>query len=161
MGWRRDSKLVRVYDVIVAMKQVRDIITGHTGYILGLDLLLEDGRIFSMVNIPLDVAEAIRVLKEEASVPKRQSLFTLVLSHESLREALSQHIEEVVIDELDKSTGLYSASVKFREDNATLSIKMIPSHAVFLALLINKPIYVLEDLVNESLGESPEESRDD
>ncbi|MEM1927782.1 MAG: DUF151 domain-containing protein [Acidilobaceae archaeon] len=145
-----ESRLVKVTEVVVSWKQFRDPYTGYSGYILGLDLILEDGRVFNMVNIPSDVAEAIRALKGETSIPRRQSFFTLVLSHEPFRDALSQHIESIVVDELDKSTGLYSASVKFREDNATISIKMIPSHAVFLALLTNKPIFVLEDLIEDS-----------
>lgn len=153
MKWekgRREGRLLGVTDVVVSKKPVRDVFTGYPGYLIGIDLVLEDGRVFSMINIPLDVAEAIRVLKDEASIPRRQSFFTLILSHEPLREALSKSIEEVVIDEIDKTTGLYSASIKFREDNATISIKMIPSHAIFIALLANKPIYVLEDLVDES-----------
>ncbi|MEM0340614.1 MAG: DUF151 domain-containing protein [Acidilobaceae archaeon] len=149
----KEDRLIKVSDVVVSWKQIQDPYTGYTDYVLGLDLILEDKRVFSMVNIPSDVAEAIRVMKGEAQAPRRQSFFVLALFHESLKEALSQHIEDVVIDELDRATGLYSASVRFTENGAVLTIKMIPSHAVFLALLSNKPIYVLEKLVEDSYVE--------
>ncbi|MCE4601772.1 MAG: DUF151 domain-containing protein [Desulfurococcales archaeon] len=119
-------------------------------YVIGLKLLLEDGRSFVLVNIPYEVAEAIKVLNEGEAPPRRQSLFSLLVNHEYFREALGRGLKRVVIDELDYETSLYTATVEFEEGGITLKVKMIPSHAIYMALLAERPIYVLEDLVEEA-----------
>lgn len=119
-------------------------------YVIGLKLLLEDGRSFVLVNIPYDVAEAIKVLNEGEAPPRRQSLFSLLANHEYFKEALGRGLKRVIIDELDYETSLYTATVEFEEEGITLKVKMIPSHAIYMALLAEKPIYVLDDLVEEA-----------
>ncbi|MEN3000057.1 MAG: bifunctional nuclease domain-containing protein [Acidilobaceae archaeon] len=125
--------------------------------VLELRLKLEDGRTFTMVSIPADVAEAIKMITSYSPAPRRQSLFAFLHSNERFKEVLGQSLKHVVVDELDRETGLYSASVVFEEDGVRISIKMIPSHAIFLALLTGKAIYVKRDLVDEQESEEEEE----
>ncbi|MCX8195766.1 MAG: DUF151 domain-containing protein [Acidilobaceae archaeon] len=126
-------------------------------HILELRLKLEDGRMFTMVSIPTDVAEAIKIMTAYGPLPRRQSLFAFLLSNERFKEVLGRSLKHVVVDELDRMTGLYSASVVFEEEGVRMSIKMIPSHAIFLALLTGKSIYVKRDLVDEQEAEEEEE----
>ena len=59
-------------------------------------------------------------------------------------------LEKVIIDELDTNTGLYTAKLFINiEGKMKMTIPMVPSHAIYLALLTDKPIYVDEDLVND------------
>jgi bifunctional DNase/RNase len=112
-----------------------------------------------MVNIPSDVAEALAVYRGSLTPPRRQSIYTFLLSNESFKEALARGLKRVVIDELDPITGLYTASVEFEDEGVNITIKMIPSHAVYLALLTGKSIYVKKELVDqqEKFGEYEEE----
>jgi len=156
--------LVRARDVMVFLG-----ITREGGYpaiqFIGMRLLLDDGRTFTMVNIPLEVALAVRALKGEGEFPERKSLFDLLANFESFKDEIARTLRRVVINELDPRTGLYTATAEFEEDGLVSKVKMIPSHAVFLAMLVGAPIYVSEDLVDtmdfleEFKGE--EESEDD
>ncbi len=141
--------LLRVVDVFVSQRLVRDAYTGLSGYIIELNLALEDGRVFTMVNIPSDVAEALKVYTEAATIPRRQSVFTFILNSETFKEALVKGLKSVAIDELDTATGLYTASVNLEDEGVNMSIKMIPSHAVYLALISGKDIYVKKSLVDQ------------
>jgi len=144
-----DDTLIKVRDVYVSHRLVRDMYTGLSGYLIELNLALEDGRVFTMVNIPSDVAEAIKVFNGTATAPRRQSLFTFLLSNEVFKEAISRGLKHVMIDELDPVTGLYTASVKFEEGGVNITIKMIPSHAVYLAIVSGKAIYVKKTFVDQ------------
>lgn len=124
--------------------------------VLELKLELEDGRMFTMVSIPADVAEAIKMMTSYGPAPRRQSLFAFLNSNERFKEVLGQSLKHVVVDELDRETGLYSASVTFEEDGVRISIKMIPSHAIYLALLTGKSIYVKRELVDQQESEEEE-----
>lgn len=148
-----NKRLLRAVKATPFTKTLADPQTGYPAYvIIGLRLDLEDGHTFTMVNIPYDVAEAIKMITEEGQPPpQRQSLFALLINNEYFREMIESSLKEVVIDELDENTGLYTASAVFHQDGVTLKVKMIPSHAVYLALLAGKPIYVREDFVDENL----------
>jgi len=149
VGSRSSDSLIRVVDVYVSQRLVRDIYRGFSWYMVELNLALEDGRVFTMVNIPSDVAEAIAIHKGSATPPRRQSLFTFLLSNENFKDVLARGLKRVVIDELDPTTGLYTASVDFEDEGVSLTIKMIPSHAVYLALLAGRSIYVKKELVDQ------------
>lgn len=143
-----EQRLVKARSVYISRLPMR--YAGGDYHVIGMSIELEDNRIFTMVNIPPDVAEAIAIFLGERGYPSwRQSLFTLLLQNESLREALSEGIEKVIIDELDERSGVYSATVVFKGDGVSMSIKMIPSHAVYLALLAGKSIYVHEELLEK------------
>ncbi|MFZ8793749.1 MAG: bifunctional nuclease family protein [Acidilobaceae archaeon] len=159
MSGRNVDNVVRVVDVYVSQRLVRDMQRGFSWYLVELNLALEDGRLFTMVNIPSDVAEALAVYRGSLTPPRRQSIYTFLLSSESFKEALARGLKRVVIDELDPITGLYTASVEFEDEGVSMTIKMIPSHAVYLALLTGKSIYVKKELVDqqEKFGEYEEE----
>ena len=117
--------------------------------VVGMQLQLEDGRTFTMINIPVEVALAVRALRGESEYPARKSLFDLLANYEPFKEELARTLRKVVIDELDPNTGLYTATVEFEDEGLVSRVKMIPSHAVFLALLVDAPIYVREEFVDE------------
>ncbi len=133
------------------------------GIVTGMRLMLEDGRVFVMANIPAEIVDAVKTLKEGGQLghDQRQSIFMLMINHEALRETLTRGLKEVIIDELDERTGLYTAKAVFSEDGVTLQLKMIPSHAVFLALLADAPIYVRSELVDDYGGEMADIDEDD
>lgn len=143
-----EQELIKAKGVYISRLPMR--YPGGDYYVISMNIELEDDRIFTMVNIPPDVAEAISIFLGERGYPSwRQSLFTLLLQNESLRDALSKGLDRVVIDELDERSGVYSATVVFKGDGVSMSVKMIPSHAVYLALLAGKSIYVHEKLLQE------------
>ncbi len=151
--------VIRVVDVYVSQRLLRDVNRGFSWYVVELNLALEDGRVFTMINIPSDVAEALAVHRGLLSPPRRQSIYTFLLNNESFKEVLTRGLKRVIIDELDPATGLYTASVDFEDEGVNITIKMIPSHAVYLALLAGRSIYVRKELVEqqERLGEYEEE----
>ncbi len=133
------------------------------GIVTGMRLMLEDGRVFVMANIPAEIVDAVKTLKEGGQLghDQRQSIFMLMINHEALRETLTRGLKEVIIDEIDERTGLYTAKAVFSEDGVTLQLKMIPSHAIFLALLADAPIYVRSELVDEYGGDIADVDEDD
>ncbi len=149
MSSRSADGVIRVVDVYVSQRLVRDLQKGFSWYVVELNLALEDGRLFTMVNIPSDVAEALAVHRGFITPPRRQSIYTFLLSNEIFKEVLARGLKRVVIDELDPITGLYTASVDFEDEGVNMTIKMIPSHAIYLALLAGKNIYVKKELVDQ------------
>jgi Uncharacterized conserved protein len=159
VGGEEVNGIIRVVDVYVSQRLVRDAYKGFSWYVVELNLALEDGRVFTMINIPSDVAEALAVHRGVQTPPRRQSMYTFLLSNEGFKDVLSRGLKRVIIDELDPATGLYTASVYFEDEGVNMTIKMIPSHAVYLALLTGKNIYVKKELVDqqEKFGEYEEE----
>ncbi len=129
------------------------------GYVGVINLFLEDGRTFSMYYIPLEIISALNKLEsdefQEEYVVRRESIFDLLPQLESFKELMGRVVKRVIIDTLDKETGLYSATVELSFDTITINKKMIPSHAIFLARTVGSPIYVHKDLLasEETLGE--------
>ncbi|MEB3845371.1 MAG: DUF151 domain-containing protein [Desulfurococcales archaeon] len=150
------DRLLRVVYVQPFSRILHDEELGLGAYIVGLRLALEDDRTFVLVNVPFEVAQAIKMINEGEAPPRRQSLFDLLANNEDFRNMFSETLKRVVIDELDPSTGLYTATVELESEGIKLELKMIPSHAIFLALVAEKPIYVSENLVdnedNEDIG---------
>lgn len=149
MGSREVNGIIRVVDVYISQRLVRDVYKGFSWYVVELNLTLEDGRVFTMINIPSDVAEALAVHRGSLTPPRRQSIYTFLLSNEGFKDILARGLKRVVIDELDPVTGLYTASVDFEDEGVNMTIKMIPSHAVYLALLTGRNIYVKKELVDQ------------
>lgn len=148
-----EGRLLRVDDVKVFAAQ-----TGPVGVVIGMELYLEDGRTFTMYSIPLEVALTVRAFKESGEYPTRKSVFDFLANYEPFKDAIARNLKRVVINEVDRNTGLYTATVEFEDDGFRTTIKMIPSHAVFLALLADAPIYVDDKLLALSDSESePEE----
>ena len=109
---------------------------------------LEDGRQFNLYYVPLEVVVAINRMQGGQYEVDRESVFDILPTlKDELMGVLGKRIGRVYIDGIDFETMLYSATVEIRADGVTIKRKMIPSHAVFLALMSEKPIYVREDLV--------------
>jgi len=136
-----DEDLLEVKDVHVFT------VNAGMGVIVGMKLVLEDYRSFKMYHIPIEVALTIQYLREGGQQPRRKSVFDFLAYYEPFKEALANNLRRVVIDEMDENTGLYTASVEMEDDGFRSVVKMIPSHAVFLALLSGAPIYVHRRLV--------------
>ncbi|UXD21839.1 hypothetical protein IPA_08675 [Ignicoccus pacificus DSM 13166] len=113
---------------------------------------LEDGREFVLYNVPYDIVRSINKLRglDFRRNKPRESVFDLLQYFKSVTEEMGRMIEKVVIDELDPETGLYTAKLYVNlEGKMKMVIPMIPSHAIYLALVTDKPIYVDEDLMEE------------
>ncbi len=109
---------------------------------------LEDGRVFYLERVPYDIVLFIKKQNGEAIDDDRERFSDLLASMPEVLEALGRHVKRVLIEEFDEARGVYSAYVEFNDGNVTLRRKMVPSHAIFLALLVGKPIYVRRELVD-------------
>ncbi len=133
-------------------------------YPIGLRLYLENGEMFEMYYVPPEVIEALEMIRNGNPPPRRQSLFSLLAFHDEFKDLMDKSLDKVVIDEFDENTGVYTATVHFESDGLHLTVKMIPSHALFLAMITDKPVYVSEELLEVALEEEEdnegEESED-
>jgi bifunctional DNase/RNase len=115
-------------------------------------LKLEEDKELTLYYVPYEIVEAINLMGGvDLSIKKiigrdRESIFDLLASHEDIKNLLSQDLEKVVIDELDIETGLFTAKVFFTDGKNRVVRRMIPSHAVFLAVMSGKPIFVEKKL---------------
>lgn len=148
-----ESKLLRVVGVeSVLMSDLEEFIE-----IAALHCYLENDEIFTLYNIPLEIARAIEKLNNPVSEEQfnslndsRESLYdVLLLLAPKLRE-LKNSIKKVVIDSYDANRGVYNASILMKINGISLRKKMIPSHAIFISLLFNKPIYVTREVLEIS-----------
>lgn len=117
---------------------------------------LEDGRSFMLYHIPIDIMLGIMKLRGEDYIySERETFFEIIqLFKEDIVKNLREKIEMVVIDELNRETNLYTASVIIKGDGYKVVKKMVPSHALFLAYLLDVPAYVRTELVDEQEKES-------
>ncbi len=153
MTENEESKLLRVVGVEpVLMSDLEEFIE-----IAALHCYLENNEIFTLYNVPLEIARAIEKLNNPVSEEQlnslndsRESLYdVLLLLAPKLRE-LKNSIKKVVIDSYDANKGVYNASILMKIDGISLRKKMIPSHAIFISLLFNKPIYVTREVLEIS-----------
>jgi len=123
--------------------------------VVGADLLLEDGRMFTLYNIPRFIAiECLKLLNGYAN-DYRRSISEVLAEIPELEHAVSSAIESIAIDEFDPENEVYSATVRKRDGRV---IKMIPSHAILLGIISGREVYVDERLVErqeEARGERP------
>ena len=148
------KKILRGTDRLVRVQRVipfEQIVRGPSGEIrlvlFGLRLILEDGRSLTLVHIPPEIAITIDRLNHSEPPPERQSIFDILAFNEKFREVFNDVLDRVVIDELNLENGLYNAKAVLKSEGLSLSVKMIPSHAIIMALILDKPIYVAEELV--------------
>jgi bifunctional DNase/RNase len=124
------------------------------GYVGVINLFLENGKTFTMYYVPLEIVSALSQLENEELaeeyVMKRESLFDLLPQLEFFRDTARRTVKRVIIDALDESTGLYTATIELTFDTVTIQKKMIPSHAIFLARIAGKPIYVHKTLLEDT-----------
>ncbi|OYT57163.1 MAG: bifunctional nuclease family protein [Thermoprotei archaeon] len=109
---------------------------------------LEDGRQFNLYYVPYEIVIAINRIQGEDYEVDRESLFdVLPMIAGELKDALKSRVRAVYIDGLNRKTMLYSATMEIKVNGAIIKRKMIPSHAIYLALLTNSEVYVAEELV--------------
>uniref|UniRef100_A0A7J3ZKR7 BFN domain-containing protein n=1 Tax=Fervidicoccus fontis TaxID=683846 RepID=A0A7J3ZKR7_9CREN len=115
-------------------------------------LHLEGGLNLTLYHVPYEIVEAINNAKGiDLSISgvigkDRESIFDILVFHDDLRNTLTSDLSYVVVDELDTETMLFTARAVFSNGNTRVERRMIPSHAVFLAYISDKPIYVKRDL---------------
>ncbi|GAY25585.1 hypothetical protein ATG_07880 [Desulfurococcaceae archaeon AG1] len=124
-----------------------------------LQCSLEDGRLFNLYLIPLEVVLAVNKIKGYGFENDRETLFEVLTVFDEI-EVLRNKIEKVVVDEVDENTHLYTAKIYIKGDGFTVAKRMIPSHAIFLAYLVGAPIYISKELVDKQEQDSKETEED-
>lgn len=140
-------------DILLEARNVTAMITPSVPNIPVIVLELEDGREFTLYNVPFEIVEALNKIerqKDEPSLPgMRETVFDVLIDMRNFFEELGKRLEYVVIDEIDYNTYLYTAKASFNLGGIYMMRRMVPSHAIFLARLFDKPIYVSKRLVDE------------
>jgi len=164
-----DEELIKVYDIEASITFIEAIIDGIPYPVPQRTLItcrLEDGREFRLYSVPIDIVEMIRKIKgyntymEEEFNDDRETLYDIILTTPNAIDALGRHLRRVVIDSINPETYTYSATAEFGEDKMIIRRKMIPSHAILLALITHRPIYIRKVLVDQQ-EEFREESEED
>ena len=133
-------KVVRVEAFLMPTPPYVPVITCH----------LEDGRQFTLYYVPYEIVIAINRIQGEKYDVERESVFdVLPMVTGDLKDKLKNRIKAVYIDYLNKETMLYTATMEIKIDGAIVRRRTIPSHAIYLALLSNSDIYILDDLVKQ------------
>jgi len=133
-------------------------------------LYLEDSREFKMFYIPPEIVILVNKLQGKNEYEgitgndNRESLYDILYDMISfstdIKENFKKIVNRVIIDDMIKESGVYVATVEFRFDGVIIEKKLIPSHAVLLALLCDKPIYVKKQLVEEQEAEEKKRGSD-
>ncbi|MBE9391194.1 bifunctional nuclease family protein [Fervidicoccus fontis] len=114
-------------------------------------LILENGDEFELYNVPLEIARFVingSSILNGNEKKERIDIFSFIAMHEDILNLIKDDLEKVVIDEYDPTTMLYTAKVYFRKGKTMLVRRFIPSHAIFLAMIAGKDVYVSERILN-------------
>jgi len=111
--------------------------------------VLEDNRSFYLENVPPEIVYSLKKLSGEDMNDDRERIVDILISIPEVVSILGRYLRRVVIEEYDATTGVYSASAEFEDGGIRIKRKMVPSHAIFLAKLTSKPIYVKKKLVDQ------------
>jgi len=141
-------------DVLLEVRGVTAMFTPFTPATPGLPVIvldLEDGREFTLYNVPPEIVRAINKLRDGGfeTLGERETIFDVAVDMRELLGGVGDRLLRVVVDEIDYATALYTAKVYFDLGGISMTRRMVPSHAIFLALLFEKPIYVSKRLVDE------------
>jgi len=128
-----------------------------------IELKLENGERLRLMGIPYDIALEIWMTLKNKGRPKTRRDPRLSVS-ELLCEIAD--VEYIAISDIIPDLGVYVADVYLKikkgsnnsEEDTRIEFKMIPSHAILLALLSGAEIYVSKKLIQSELGESEEET---
>ncbi|MEM2021221.1 MAG: DUF151 domain-containing protein [Zestosphaera sp.] len=156
-GNTRDN-LVKVIGVeVVLMNDLEDFID-----LAALSCYLENNEVFTLYNVPREIALTIEKLnnsiKDEEFVESsenRGTIFDVLLLLTPKLKELRRTVRKTVINSYDVDRGTYSASLHMKVDGVTIQKNMIPSHAIFLSLLLNRPIYVTREVLEVSRKFNP------
>jgi len=142
------------------------IVADDNDNIMGaLTCYLEDGSEFILYNVPYDIVSAIARLKEvnEGIIYElddfRDTIYGILVMFLPRLKALGESIEKVVIDGFDYEDMVFKASLYITTDGISIRKTMVPSHAIFLALLFNKPVFVTKEIaeISRNLEEESED----
>ena len=137
------QRLIKVIDVTAFM------VVANNMYSTVIHCQLEDGRSLSLYHVPYEIVIALNNLEQiEETAVVRASIFDILPQLAFFKEGISKILHRVIIDKLDLNTGLYTATAEFRFGELIVKRNMIPSHAIYLATVAGKPIYVTEELVS-------------
>ena len=135
-------------DKMVKVVKIEAFLMPTPPYTPVISCYLEDGRQFNLYYVPYEVVIAINRIQGEDYDVDRESLFDILpMIAGEFKDALKARIKAVYIDGLNKRTMLYSATMEIKVNGAIIRRKMIPSHAIYLALLANTEVYVADELV--------------
>ncbi len=131
-----------------------------------LTCYLENGDSFVLYNVPPEIARAISKLRSddayfEAREDIRETIYELLIMLSPKLRDIGESIGMVIIDHFDMSTMTYRASLYIEVDGIRIRKVMIPSHAIFLALLFSKPIYVTDEVLRISKELESEEDEEE
>jgi len=137
--------------VLYRTKYIESYIASEDPLIPTIVLFLENGDELELYNVPLEIAQYVAEGEPVRALGSREraTIFDLIWTHEDIINLLKEDIDSVVIDEFDEKTMLYSAKVVFRNGNITFERRFVPSHAIFLALVTGKDIYVTDEVIRK------------
>ncbi|MEM4431128.1 MAG: hypothetical protein QXT88_02060 [Desulfurococcaceae archaeon] len=109
--------------------------------------LLENDELFQLDNVHPEVVFMLKKIDGEEIDDDRESIVDVIFSLEIVKNIMRHYLKRVIIDKFDHETRLYSAIAEFGNSSIEIRRTMIPSHAILLARLLEKPIYVRRELV--------------
>ena len=114
--------------------------------LIGANLFLEDGSVFTLYNIPKFIAMECMRLTNKLANDFRLSISEVLAEIPEIEKALSKNIEYIIIDDFDPELGVYSATIK-RKGSGNRTVKVIPSHGLLLSIIGGIDIYVSKKLI--------------
>lgn len=100
-------------------------------------------------NVPFETLRAIISMKGKRNFKERGTLLDFLSYFPNELKQLRKEVKSIMINEFQSDYRIYNATVEVKRGKKTLQIKMIPSEAIYLALLLKKPIYIDRALLNE------------
>jgi len=111
--------------------------------------ILENDKYFYLERVPPEIVYSLKRLNGEDLQDDRERLIDILLSMPEVIDSLGKHLKRVIINEFDEETGVYSAIAEFEDNGVKFKRKMVPSHAILLARLTNRPIFVKRQLIEQ------------
>ncbi len=141
-GFRKRGESV----VAVQMELTRIIINeASDSHIISLKEV--DGE--RMFSIMIGIFEASSIDRRIRNQPTQRPLTHDLLA--STIELLGGDLQDIVINELREHT--YYAKLRIRHDGEIVEVDSRPSDAIALAVTVDVPIYVAEDILDEVVGQ--------
>ncbi len=139
---------VNVVNRMIKVVKVEAFLLPTPPYTPVISCHLEDGRQFNLYYVPYEVVIAINRVQGEDYDVDRESLFDILpMITSEFKETLKGRVRAVYVDYLNRKTMLYTATMEISVDGAIIRKRMIPSHAIYLALIIGSEIYVADELI--------------
>ena len=102
-----------------------------------------------MFSIMIGIFEASSIDRRIRNQPTQRPLTHDLLA--STIELLGGDLQDIVINELREHT--YYAKLRIRHDGEIVEVDSRPSDAIALAVTVDVPIYVAEDILDEVVGQ--------